>query len=152
VNTVDDYKYPNSVKSLEVVRDQSAPAVVAPAAVPVAEPKPQPVVAKSLSDIERKLVEGKVIAAIRTVYDPEIPVNIHDLGLIYKIDVRPDATVKVDMTLTAPGCPVAGSLPQEVQRRIATVPEVQDAEVVLVWDPPWDKSRMSEEAQLMLGF
>jgi FeS assembly SUF system protein len=150
----DDYKYPNSIKSLDVVQAQRTPA-----AAPVVEAtnapesaKPQAAEGKTLSDIERKLVEGKVIAAIRTVYDPEIPVNIHDLGLIYEIDVRPDASVKVKMTLTAPGCPVAGSLPLEVQRKIQGVDEVRDAEVVLVWDPPWDKSRMSEEAQLMLGF
>ena len=148
----EEYKYPHSVKSLDVV-SPSRPA--APPSEPVTD------VAKSikelgtgervLTEIERKLIEGKVIAAIRNVYDPEIPVNIYDLGLIYEIDVRPDATVKVNMTLTAPGCPVAGSLPMEVQQKIATVPEVMDAEVVLVWDPPWDKSRMSEEAQLTLG-
>jgi FeS assembly SUF system protein len=147
----DDYKYPNSIKSLDVVQAQRTPpdgeAVAAPAG-----PQAAAGGGTALTDIERKLVEGKVIAAIRTVYDPEIPVNIHDLGLIYEIDVRPDASVKVMMTLTAPGCPVAGSLPAEVQRKIEAVDEVRDAEVVLVWDPPWDKSRMSEEAQLMLGF
>ena len=146
----DNYRYPKSVMSLSVMQDpRNPPATPSPPTPPAAAPAPSD---KSLSDLERKLIEGKVIAAIRTVYDPEIPVNIHDLGLIYKIDVRPDATVRVEMTLTAPGCPVAGSLPLEVQRKIATVPEVQDAEVVLVWDPPWDKSRMSEEALLMLGF
>jgi FeS assembly SUF system protein len=145
----DDYKYPNSIKSLDVMQGQRTP----PVAQAVEPAKPQAAAAeKSLTDIERKLVEGKVIAAIRTVYDPEIPVNIHDLGLIYEIDVRPDASVKVKMTLTAPGCPVAGSLPMEVQRKIQAVEDVRDAEVVLVWDPPWDKSRMSEEARLMLGF
>jgi FeS assembly SUF system protein len=152
----DDYKYPNSIKSLDVVQAQrtpaAAPVVEATNAPESAKPQAAAAEGKTLSDIERKLVEGKVIAAIRTVYDPEIPVNIHDLGLIYEIDVRPDASVKVKMTLTAPGCPVAGSLPLEVQRKIQGVDEVRDAEVVLVWDPPWDKSRMSEEAQLMLGF
>jgi FeS assembly SUF system protein len=150
----DEYKYPNSIKSLDVVQASRTPPAAAVAETPDAPAKPLAAAGegKTLSDIERKLVEGKVIAAIRTVYDPEIPVNIHDLGLIYEIDVRPDASVKVKMTLTAPGCPVAGSLPLEVQRKIEAVDEVRDAEVVLVWDPPWDKSRMSEEAQLMLGF
>lgn len=144
----EDYKYPKSVKSLGVLGRQEE---VGKGEVGKEE-KPKAVVERKLTELERKLVEGKVIAAIRTVFDPEIPVNIHDLGLIYKIDVREDATVRVEMTLTAPGCPVAGSLPMDVQRKIGGVPEVMDAEVVLVWDPPWDKSRMSEEAQLMLGF
>ena len=156
MSETDDYKYPNSVMSLSVMQDQrvapTAPQGAAPAAEAVAVTKTPSAPAKSMTDIERKLLEGKIIASIRTVYDPEIPVNIHDLGLIYKIDVRDDATVRVEMTLTAPGCPVAGSLPLEVQRKIRETPGVEDAEVVLVWDPPWDKSRMSEEAQLMLGF
>ena len=88
---------------------------------------------------------------VRTVYDPEIPVNVYDLGLIYEIAIDADNRVKVKMTLTAPGCPVAGSLPVEVERKIAAIPQVKDAEVELVWDPPWDKSRMSEAALLDLG-
>lgn len=101
---------------------------------------------------KQKAIEEKVIDAIRTVYDPEIPVNIYDLGLIYAIDVD-DATgkVHVKMTLTAPGCPVAGSLPLEVERRIETVDEVPSATVELVWDPPWSREMMSEAAQLELG-
>jgi FeS assembly SUF system protein len=101
--------------------------------------------------IQRKLLEGKVIEAIRQVYDPEIPVNLYDLGLIYEIAVADDNSVKVKMTLTAPACPVAGSLPAEVERRIENVPEVKNAEVELVWDPPWTRDRMSEAAQLELG-
>lgn len=109
-------------------------------------------VSKMPAAIERKLLEGKIIDAIRQVYDPEIPVNVYELGLIYKIDIADDNSVKVTMTLTAPGCPVAGSLPAEVGRRVETVPEVKDAEVELVWEPTWDKSMMSEAAQLQLGF
>jgi FeS assembly SUF system protein len=101
--------------------------------------------------IQRKLLEGKVIEAIRQVYDPEIPVNLYDLGLIYEIAVADDNSVKVKMTLTAPACPVAGSLPAEVERRIENVPEVKSADVELVWDPPWTRDRMSEAAQLELG-
>ena len=100
---------------------------------------------------ELRLLEGKVIAAIRQVFDPEIPVNIYELGLIYAIDVQPDNTVNVKMTLTTPACPVAGSLPGEVQRRVESIPEVKSANIDLVWDPPWDRSMMSEAAMLQLG-
>jgi len=96
-------------------------------------------------------LEERIVAALRTVYDPEIPVNIHDLGLIYDLKVSPEGAVAIRMTLTTPACPVAGSLPGEVQRRVASVPGVSDVKVDLVWDPPWDKSRLSEEAALMLG-
>lgn len=101
---------------------------------------------------EQKRILEKVIEAIRQIYDPEIPVNIYDLGLIYSIDIGANHDVDVRMTLTAPGCPVAGSLPPEVERRIETVDEVSSAKVELVWDPPWTKDRMSEVAQLELGF
>jgi FeS assembly SUF system protein len=100
---------------------------------------------------QQKSIEEKVIDAIRTVFDPEIPVNIYDLGLIYDIRVLPDNRVHVKMTLTAPGCPVAGSLPVEVERRIENIPEVTSADVELVWDPPWTRDRMSEAALLELG-
>lgn len=103
------------------------------------------------NSIERKLLEGKVIEAMRTVFDPEIPVNIYDLGLIYEIDVREDNSVFVKMTLTAPACPVAGTLPGEVQKCIEVLREVKSAEVELVWDPPWSRDRMSETALLELG-
>lgn len=99
----------------------------------------------------QKMIEEKVIAAVSTVYDPEIPVNIYDLGLIYEIDVKEDDSVYVKMTLTAPGCPVAGTLPGEVERKIENIPEVKSATVELVWEPAWDKSRMSEAALLELG-
>jgi FeS assembly SUF system protein len=100
---------------------------------------------------ELRLIEGKVIEAVRQVYDPEIPVNIYELGLIYAIEVKPDHTVNVRMTLTTPACPVAGSLPGEVQRRIEAIDEVTSANIELVWDPPWDRSMMSEAAMLQLG-
>lgn len=92
-----------------------------------------------------------LIKALRTVYDPEIPVNIYDLGLIYRVDVDHQGKVDVEMTLTAPACPVAGTLPAEVGRVIDAVPGVRDATVRLVWNPPWSKERMSEEARLQLG-
>ena len=92
-----------------------------------------------------------VVDALRDIFDPEIPVNIYDLGLIYGVEVTPDADVVVTMTLTTPHCPVAESMPGEVELRVSTVPGVRDAEVNLVWDPPWDPSKMSDEARLELG-
>ena len=94
----------------------------------------------------------KIIEALRTVYDPEIPVNIFELGLIYRIDVEDDNVVKIDMTLTSPHCPVAEILPEEVRMKVYALDEVTDAEVAVVWEPPWNPSMMSEEAQLELGF
>lgn len=96
------------------------------------------------------LYEG-VIAALREIFDPEIPVNIYDLGLIYGVDATADGAVTVTMTLTTPHCPVAESMPGEVEMRVAAVPGVRDAEVNLVWDPPWDPQKMSDEAKLELG-
>jgi FeS assembly SUF system protein len=97
-------------------------------------------------------LRDKVIDALRTCFDPEIPVNIYELGLIYGIDISPEGTVQIRMTLTSPGCPVAGSLPPEVQAKVGTVPGVAKAAVELVWDPPWNQDRMSEAARLQLGF
>ncbi len=96
------------------------------------------------------LYEG-VIQALKEIYDPEIPVNIYDLGLIYGVDVSPEGAVAVTMTLTTPHCPVAESMPGEVEMRVAAVPGVRDCEVNLVWDPPWDMAKMSDEAKLELG-
>ena len=96
-------------------------------------------------------LKERIIDAIRSVYDPEIPVNVYDLGLIYDLQVAADGAVRIHMTLTAPGCPVAGSLPAEVERAAAQVPGVGMARVELVWDPPWSAERMSEEAKLELG-
>ncbi|MEP7221642.1 MAG: SUF system Fe-S cluster assembly protein [Novosphingobium sp.] len=96
------------------------------------------------------LYEG-VVAALKEIFDPEIPVNIYDLGLIYGVDVDDNAGVTVTMTLTTPHCPVAESMPAEVELRVSSVPGVRDAEVNLVWDPPWDPAKMSDEAKLELG-
>jgi FeS assembly SUF system protein len=97
-------------------------------------------------------LEANVIEAIRQCYDPEIPVNIYDLGLIYNVDVQPSGEVNVKMTLTSPMCPVAGTLPPEVEQRVREVKGVTDASVEVVWDPPWNPEMMSEEARLDLGF
>ena len=101
--------------------------------------------------IQQKLLEGKIIEVLRQVYDPEIPVNIYDLGLIYDVAISPDHHVEVKMTLTTPHCPVAESMPGEVELRVGAVPGVGDCEVELVWDPPWDPQKMSDEAKLELG-
>lgn len=93
----------------------------------------------------------RIVEAIKTCYDPEIPVNIYELGLIYKVDIEDDDTVLVDMTLTSPNCPVAESLPIDVQDKIKAVEGVKDCQINLVWEPSWHPSMMSEEAQLELG-
>jgi FeS assembly SUF system protein len=95
--------------------------------------------------------EGAILDAIGTVYDPEIPVNIYELGLIYAVEIADDGAVKVEMTLTAPACPSAQELPEQVRDAVMAVPGVKDCEVETVWDPPWDPSRMSEEARLQLN-
>ena len=100
---------------------------------------------------EKKSLEHTIVAAMKSVYDPEIPVNIYDLGLIYNIDIQEDNSVDVIMTLTAPNCPVAGSLPGEVERKVAEVEGVSEARVQLVFEPMWSKEMMSEEALLALG-
>lgn len=96
-------------------------------------------------------LEERVVAALRSVFDPEIPVNIYELGLIYDLQVDPSGAVSIRMTLTSPACPVAGALPGEVQAKVQAVPGVTSAKVELVWEPPWEMSRMSEEARLQLG-
>jgi FeS assembly SUF system protein len=93
-----------------------------------------------------------LVEALRTIFDPEIPVNIYDLGLIYELDVDDGGRVVVKMTLTAPGCPVAQTFPGEVEGKLYAVPGVSEAIVELVWDPPWDQERMTEAAKLQLGF
>ena len=100
---------------------------------------------------ERERLKGDLIAALKTVFDPEIPVDIYELGLIYRLDVDDDRNVEIDMTLTAPGCPVAGDMPGWVENAASAVPGVGQVKVKLVFDPPWDTSRMSDEAQLALN-
>ncbi|MGX1196607.1 FeS assembly SUF system protein [Parvibaculum sp. MBR-TMA-1.3b-4.2] len=100
---------------------------------------------------ELERLTDDIIAALKTVYDPEIPVDVYELGLIYKVDVSDDRDVKVDMTLTAPGCPVAGQMPEWVADAVRTVEGVNDVDVDMVFDPPWDPSRMSDEARVALN-
>jgi FeS assembly SUF system protein len=93
----------------------------------------------------------EIVAALKTVYDPEIPADIYELGLIYKVDIEDDRSVNVEMTLTTPNCPSAQELPIMVENAVASVPGVREAKVNIVWDPPWDPSRMSDEARLVLN-
>lgn len=93
-----------------------------------------------------------IIAALKTVYDPEIPADIYELGLIYRIDIEDDRTVKIEMTLTAPGCPVAGEMPGWVENAVSTVEGIAHVEVTMTFDPPWTPDRMSEEAQVAVGW
>ena len=97
-------------------------------------------------------LKEKVIECLQSIYDPEIPVNIYELGLIYQIDILPINNVQIVMTLTAPGCPAAQSLPVEVDQKVRQIEAVNDVYVTVTWNPPWDKSRMSETAQLELGW
>lgn len=107
--------------------------------------------ASSLPEAELARMTDDIIAAIKTVYDPEIPADIYELGLIYKVDIEDDRSVKVEMTLTTPNCPSAAELPIMVETAVAGVHGVSGAKVDIVWDPPWDPSRMSDEARLVLN-
>lgn len=102
-------------------------------------------------EIPPKVTEDDVIAACASVYDPEIPVNIYELGLIYAVEIEADGRVKVEMTLTAPACPSAQELPEQVRDAVMAIPGVTACQVDTVWDPPWDPSRMSEDARLSLN-
>jgi len=102
--------------------------------------------------METENLRDKVIECLQTIFDPEIPVNIYELGLIYRVDIMPINNVQIVMTLTAPSCPAAQSLPIEVDQKVRLIEGVNDVYVSVTWDPPWDKSMMSEAAQLELGF
>ncbi len=124
---------------------------IAPApAIP--ENRITPNVSGALPEAEVERITSDLIGALKTVYDPEIPVDIYELGLIYKVDLDDDRKLTIDMTLTAPGCPVAGEMPGWVENAARSVEGIQDVEVNMVFDPPWDASRMSEEAQVALNW
>jgi FeS assembly SUF system protein len=122
-----------------------------PAAQASQNQMPPPAEAQPVRIFSPDEIREAVIEALRTVYDPEIPVNIYEMGLIYDVDVDAAGKVVVTMTLTSPGCPVAGSLLPEVERKALMIPGVSDARAILVWDPPWDPNMMSEAAKLQLG-
>lgn len=114
----------------------------------VCDPIPSP----SMNSEERKHLEDRVIDMLKSVYDPEIPVDIYELGLIYEVNISDEAEVAIKMTLTSPACPVAESLPSEVEQKVAGVQGVRSAKVEITFEPPWDRTMMSEAAQLELGF
>jgi FeS assembly SUF system protein len=121
---------------------------------PGASPEPAAISEQESSSIppdELERLHADLIAALKTVFDPEIPVDIYELGLIYRLEVDDDRNIEVDMTLTAPGCPVAGEMPGWVENAVSAVPGVGQVKVKLVFDPPWDMSRMSDEARLALN-
>lgn len=111
-----------------------------------------PTMPSGLSEAEVERITTDLIGALKTVYDPEIPVDIYELGLIYRVDLDDDRNLTIDMTLTAPGCPVAGEMPGWVENAARGVEGIQDVTVNMVFDPPWDASRMSEEAQVALNW
>src|ERR1700757_305456 len=112
---------------------------------------PPATVKPALPQAELDALTDQLVEKLKTVYDPEIPVDIYELGLIYRVDVSDDKDVVIDMTLTAPGCPVAGDMPGWVEDAVREIPEVKSCKVELVFDPPWDPSRMSDEAKLQLN-
>jgi FeS assembly SUF system protein len=121
-------------------------------ALPEAEASPLPAVgASALPEAEIARLTDDIIAALKTVYDPEIPADIYELGLIYKIDIADDRAVALDMTLTTPNCPSAQELPIMVENAVASVAGVGEVKVTIVWDPPWEQSRMSDEARAVLN-
>jgi FeS assembly SUF system protein len=124
---------------------------IAPAPT-IPEARITPNVSAALPEVEVERITSDLIGALKTVYDPEIPVDIYELGLIYKVDLDDDRNLSIDMTLTAPGCPVAGEMPGWVENAARGVEGIQDVTVNMVFDPPWDASRMSEEAQVALNW
>lgn len=126
------------------------PTTTAATEAPSAE---QPVADKpsAIPPEEMSRLTDEIVGALKTVYDPEIPADIYELGLIYRVDVGDDRLVSIDMTLTTPNCPSAAELPAQVENAVAGVPGVREAKVTIVWDPPWDPSRMSDEARAVLN-
>jgi FeS assembly SUF system protein len=131
---MDDVKHPEA--------ENTGPAGAAPAE---AAEKPSAIPAAEMARLT-----DEIVTALKTVYDPEIPADIYELGLIYKVDIDDDRAVTIDMTLTTPNCPSAAELPSQVENAVAGVPGVREAKVNIVWDPPWDPSRMSDEARTVL--
>lgn len=126
--------------------------VAVSAGEPVATSETTPAQVSAIPEAELARLTDDIVGALKTVYDPEIPVDIYELGLIYKVDLDDDRNLTIDMTLTAPGCPVAGEMPGWVENAARNVEGIQDVTVNMVYDPPWDASRMSEEAQVALNW
>jgi FeS assembly SUF system protein len=128
-------------------------AAVAKPEEPAADsPRIQPTIAATIPQEEVERITGDLVSVLKTVYDPEIPVDIYELGLIYKVDLDDDRNLTIDMTLTAPGCPVAGEMPGWVENAALTVPGIKDVKVNMVFDPPWNPEMMSEEAKVAMNW
>src|SRR5208282_4891471 len=138
----------STVKAREFLMSDDTPTVEKPieGAQPAPAGKPS-----ALPEAEIARLTDEIVTALKTVYDPEIPADIYEIGLIYKVDIDDDRAVKIDMTLTTPNCPSAAELPAMVENAVASVPGVREAKVTIVWDPPWDPSRMSDEARAVLN-
>ncbi|MBX9775092.1 MAG: SUF system Fe-S cluster assembly protein [Xanthobacteraceae bacterium] len=130
--------------------DESKPAA-APAEAAAAAPETAKPTGSALPEVEIARLTDEIVAGLKTVYDPEIPADIYELGLIYKIDISDERGVTIDMTLTTPNCPAAQDLPVMVENAVSSVPGVGQTKVNIVWDPPWDPSRMSDEARTVLN-
>jgi FeS assembly SUF system protein len=133
-------------------KPQRIPLPSVPAEPPAHAPAEPAPTAANATPVPVEELREKVIETLTTCYDPEIPVNIYELGLVYDIDITPAGAVEVRMTLTSPACPVAGSLPPEVEQKLRAIPGVSSARVEIVWEPPWTMERMSEAARVQLGF
>jgi FeS assembly SUF system protein len=118
---------------------------------PSEKPPTNAAVSSALPEAELTRLTDEIVTALKTVYDPEIPADIYEIGLIYKIDIGDDRAVKIDMSLTSPNCPSAQELPIMVENAVSSVPGIKETKVEVVWDPPWDPSRMSDEARLVLN-
>ena len=140
---MEDNKSQTRSEAADILKD-----VVAALDDPATEP-PKPSTTIPPEEIDRLTTD--IVAALKTVYDPEIPADIYELGLIYKVDIDDDRNVAIDMTLTAPGCPVAGEMPGWVEAAVSTVNGVQSVKVNMTFDPPWDQTRMSDEARLAIN-
>jgi len=135
----------------EDTHEKPVPTIAPDAAAPAAAPTVPAPAGKALPSDEIGQLTDSIVAALKTVYDPEIPADIYELGLIYRIDIDDNRAVKVDMTLTTPNCPSAAELPGMVENAVSSVPGVGEVKVNIVWDPPWDPSRMSDEARGVLN-
>jgi FeS assembly SUF system protein len=132
----------------DIIDRQASPTAPEKAEAPLA---PEPGKGSALPEAEIARMTDDIIAALKTVYDPEIPADIYELGLIYKIDIADDRAVAIEMTLTTPNCPSAQELPTMVENAVSSVAGVGEAKVSIVWDPPWEPSRMSDEARAVLN-
>jgi FeS assembly SUF system protein len=141
----------NEDVSEDVKLDETTAAAEQPATEQLAPGQPAAAKPSAIPPEEMSRLTDEIVGALKTVYDPEIPADIYELGLIYRVDVDDDRAVSIDMTLTTPNCPSAAELPAQVENAVSGVPGVREAKVTIVWDPPWDPSRMSDEARAVLN-